>query len=847
MYASRDTAAKYGNSSHPSSRPPATIDFHEPFHDSVAADRPTASIIPFIDGKGICTQYRGGLLRLLTDDPPFYLHKASSDEGSIQAMQAEQLSSRPGYASQVAPLSHSLLSQLELSENDPNTFRDIIDDLTVQNQKLKRRIKRYKKITTKKSENAGIFEVRAQNLPSAKKQELQHILQNFASTLRSSLDDPAFPSVASYQRSRPRDTDVRDKSTAIRSVARKNEDSTYASGSPAGGTLHAVSGKTDLSSNDLQRQQQPRQRVGIRAVHPDSARLPSPSKDLCDVSDEPKKLIVVQRLEQLFLTGTARMKLSEHEVMVQDSRCSSGSSESASPDGTEQPRSRPHKLVLERAEGRGSRTEASYLQTPNDGVSKSTSDLPMEHSYEASKPTTSQNSSSPAGTRYLREIGLASPVAETSTELTYEWMYLNILVNMAQLHTLNITADFIRQAIRDVSTRLVLSEDGRKVRWGEGQTNGIDTSSVPHDLDLEVGPSPNSSSSAGYSVRLQQSPNGSQLEHTANLRFEPCFEPQSKSVHPAVQLRRIKNGNSSYKPLFLRNKRRGTKSGLRKHSSTVKSGLSSDDEVSSVLSHASNDGPNLQGQPMIFFEDDPFFIDLSADPPDVNGHNPVSYTAFIRKPLGVRQTASDQLHDYERRSTLLEQASHDSGSLRDRNQRDSPEAPSLKIHSDNADISTYRDSSDENKELVPFEASGLGGIQLDDHFSMNVLTEYEPPVTSVTNVSQSRKFHSGLNTILPSIPAIGGIIRSHHIIACTTVHLLPSPLPPPSYVYPALSSSSSLSSTSSDTEDDMTSESEVSTPRFRPMSLSPQMRMFLERQGESEAGVMVVDSRSEDV
>jgi hypothetical protein len=58
------------------------------------------------------------------------------------------------------------------------------------------------------------------------------------------------------------------------------------------------------------------------------------------------------------------------------------------------------------------------------------------------------------------------------------WIYLNLFVSMAQLHTISLTPGFIRKSIRTLSAKFELSEDGNKVRWKEG--NEATQFSVPN-------------------------------------------------------------------------------------------------------------------------------------------------------------------------------------------------------------------------------------------------------------------------------------------------------------------------------------------------------------------------------
>ena len=67
---------------------------------------------------------------------------------------------------------------------------------------------------------------------------------------------------------------------------------------------------------------------------------------------------------------------------------------------------------------------------------------------------------------YIRHLGLDAPsLTDQKEQFTDEWLYLNLLFNMAQLHTLNVTPAFVRGAIAEISTCLELSEDGHRLRW----------------------------------------------------------------------------------------------------------------------------------------------------------------------------------------------------------------------------------------------------------------------------------------------------------------------------------------------------------------------------------------------
>jgi hypothetical protein len=72
--------------------------------------------------------------------------------------------------------------------------------------------------------------------------------------------------------------------------------------------------------------------------------------------------------------------------------------------------------------------------------------------------------------KYLRHLGFSPLEAGSDEQLVdgHGYMYLNVLINMAQLHTLNVTPEFVKKSLEQYSKKLELSSDGRKVRWKGG-------------------------------------------------------------------------------------------------------------------------------------------------------------------------------------------------------------------------------------------------------------------------------------------------------------------------------------------------------------------------------------------
>ncbi|VTO81725.1 unnamed protein product [Fusarium graminearum] len=67
------------------------------------------------------------------------------------------------------------------------------------------------------------------------------------------------------------------------------------------------------------------------------------------------------------------------------------------------------------------------------------------------------------------------------------WVSLNLLYNLAQLHLINVTPDFVRSAVSENSTILQLSTDGHKVLW-QGGSKDTNSSSYSSDYDTPETP-----------------------------------------------------------------------------------------------------------------------------------------------------------------------------------------------------------------------------------------------------------------------------------------------------------------------------------------------------------------------
>ncbi|KAI4206390.1 MAG: hypothetical protein LQ346_001099 [Caloplaca aetnensis] len=721
--------------------------------NEIGADAPP---IPFIDGMTNLRNYTCSA-ETLPEDPPFFLQKPSLDDESIQATQTERLSSRPGLSSQPPPLSHSLLSQLELGENDPDTFREIIDDLTVQNKKLRGELKKYQRAHNNSSKSNGLFEVRVRNLPAKKKHELENILQNFASTVQLSphglVQEPSI-----LGSSRPTEALVTaDGRSSSSSPYVQTLDSAYASVSTTGGTFKQPSGR--IKNRTRMQADHTSQYASQTLVHRTSREIRSPNLD--GIVEKSRQQMVVTRLEELFVRPNV------YRAALEDAQS------------------------LSRAPGQSS--QGSGCPEPPGG--KSVMD----------------------GLPGLRQSGATSALGGTSPPLQHDWIYLNLLVNMAQLHVLNVIPEFVRQSIRDYSTRLQLSDDGGKVRWQGSPLRAVDmdyrsTGLASRDANHSANPESNHTDQLQHRYDLALSaPEQNPSPPAGEIEF-----PKRAETFSSLAPREVPATKLHYKPLFAHEGRRSGSDRSSRDSSCDSSSPCSETEEDEAKTRNFIDGSDPSNGALVFFDQDPFFLDTSGDRPDPDCITHPSCSSPIKEPLGdprARRISVDS--DEKKHDAVFAACSSDEERWRNA-------SPVLRIYKYNQ---SSTQQSDDEEGPIHLEASGIGGIQLDDNFAISVRGLHAAVPSGANPRSPVR--HRLRNTIPDEPSRTPTQSQSRHIISTTTTHLPPSPLPPPSYVYPTHSSSSSESDEGDSLLDDIDSDSEL---EFRRVSLSPQMRMFLEQQ-----------------
>lgn len=301
------------------------------------------------------------------------------------------------------------------------------------------------------------------------------------------------------------------------------------------------------------------------------------------------------------------------------------------------------------------------------------------------------------------------------------WFYLNLIINMAQLHTISVTVPFVKKAISTVSEKMELSVDGKMVRWrgglegtrlssGSSSGSGVDSASITSDGSPEESwdgrkRSPNDSDGNVMSIDPQSKSRSRGRASSSSRRFPALSSPASIG------------DKFHYKPMFAQPG-------------------SVDDDASSIISTSMGSFPRgssdeegapsatkktlpLDG-PIIYYEGGKFCTDLTTQVVREGKLMAMSptfpYERFTNNPIGEKQSGVPLSPNTKRESPLFA--------------KDRP--PSILLDNDSMNID---DDSDVGLQFSPrfssfipqphpppieLEVSGIGGVLPEDNFAINV-------------------------------------------------------------------------------------------------------------------------------
>lgn len=711
------------------------------------------------------------------------------------------------------------------ADSEKEDLRDVIDDLTVENKKLKRKLRSQKSQKSRSSRAPSshvedkLFELRVHGIRADKKRELEVLLKNFAS----SLGRDAIPS----------------RSTASRSSDQLASRSSRSMSGPGAQNMKLIHTDSGYGSNS----NSSRPAVPVPPVGKDNT-IKSSLHDIPDVllprdsyrmSDKAKVALVVRRLEQLF---TGRQASSgDHDQPMQQQELSN---------------SAPTERLQDKFRSRKSQAEGSreaHILPPDSNINLDASEAPSPAKSLHSKLYTDMPTPSPAtrslsgpsrsgspdqrptrpldldigraqvakdNIEYIQHLGLSAPGFDMQGAKKNQWIYLNLLVSMAQLHHLNVTPDFIRRAIKKHSTKFELSNDLRSVRW----TGGADTTVFSKETEQAM-----DCTTAGFAVPVHgdsAGDKGSKTDSGSNGRvsFTPSDDQTSReessiavnqkystlatspSTRPQVSTHEKTSSAFDYKPIFYKRKaplRREAVSwdGSSSPATTDSAGLA--DEMSrSTLS-----GRSREREGMLTFFNNPFFCsDFSADKHPAN-YLRNAFSGLVDYSRGVLGIAAPD--EYEENALREHDACYFAPQFAAKFT-----APKNKRPVD-FEPEPMQGAGEDETQPMEMEASGLGMTVPADNFAIDVKVDMRPIVGRRTLMPKSR-----LQKAIPTR-------FDYRVQSARYIELQPSRLPSPSYGFFTSSSSSNLDVTDEDSDSSDSSSSRADEISPAPLAL---MRYF---------------------
>jgi hypothetical protein len=729
------------------------------------------------------------------------------------------------------PLRTELL-QLGTEGSSVEDFRSVIDDLTVENKKLKRRLKKYEKLHDSHLKDEKLFEVRIHGLPPEKKKELEETLRKFASSLGTTGAN-AFPADG-YSSLLPM---LKPAKTTSSQTSLQNADSAYASISASGKGFSARSGM-DGKQKHTPTQYMAARRQNVRSYLHHTPEDLLPQQNPSTMTERAKKRLVVRRMEQLFagkgaLSGGTEQSMQQLEVSQTAAKADRSALEAQGQRAGEEG-SREAQIMKQDAEEQMSSTESKMDETVTQRQSEKRK-LPQEKPYrhspdlsiEEQRPTRPldldpHRAQVPAeNIRYMRQMGFSPPDPYTgrSPEEGHGWIYLNFLINMAQLHTINVTSDFVRKALGEYSNKFEVSSDGRRVRWTGGASLTQNSSSGGGSSNERM----SDETPEGQSPRKRP-----KLTHSNVARSN--FNNGGLSSHVA-QFSRAESSKHVYTPLFSHwddTDTEDSSSEVEEDSEESplhpprnpgdSSGMTSSGmRTSSAVPGASiRKKQKREDGPIIFYNNARFYTDLSGDRKSGGSNDGPVYTPASSVPVGKPVTIVNQT--LEKRGPLA-----DASSLpepMDLSDNPIPESLEVSFPPD----SPSKPASLNGEDPIELEVTGIGGVWPADNFSISVDSRHASTPDlhnpNATKHLESKALPPRVRQILES----SGITpKSHPVInkefvAAAVRGLPPSELPPSLAFMPVDDESVE---DDSDVDDDDASDAPPS-PGALPPSAAPQ-------------------------
>lgn len=685
----------------------------------------------------------------------------------------------------------------------------MIDDLTVRNNKMRQKLKRYEKLHCSHLRKEILFEVRMHGLQSRWKRDLVQTLRSFASTMEGASNRPTTTTVPPRTSLGPNPGEFSDKPSWPSDSYHKHVDSAYASISASGQTQIS-----QIAHNDGKSQERHVETIETHRVHFDpclhDAQQAVSLRKLRFISAEAKQKLIVRRLEDLFtdrLASTTADKVPLQQQVVSYS-AASGDTKASEPgeNSVEMEGAREARILTACA---GLPTEGPVDdQAGTMGRDENDFDDLMGGDTGADSPGKSEqrptrrvdldirHAQAPEETmKYIRHLG---PYCSSS------WIYLNLLSSMAQLHFFNVTPRSIRKAVARFSSKLEISPNGQKLRW-KGGTQGTRLSSESgsnaeprRKCSPEVGDGP-----AGERIRTgESSPSdaGTWAQSDANCLSQ--VSNYNSSAGPGAVPRRRPDflrqfnraANFQYKPLLFHAARSESDDDYDYDNDSLTSGDGTESMAGvepppkhNMTARSTSKRRGSNGGPIIFYNRANFCIDLSGDT-SLSCNGDIMYSPCTKDPVGCHMSdLDDDFGSKSSRRPLIQEPLLDDSAM---NENENDDVSMLDLDLTMEQLEPKTDNVYDGLSPIYMEASGLGGIQPQDNFSINVRVKHVSAIASSWKVPPSRRNPCRVQRVLQDLRASACLssredsesaFQVAEVLFVRTTLLPPSALPEPSY------------------------------------------------------------------
>jgi hypothetical protein len=698
------------------------------------------------------------------DEPPFFMPQSSSSETppEVAAASTQHFASHTGDAGSLSRRANQL--RIDAGAVDKQEYTDLIDDLTIQLKRLRRRLKRAEQYRISPLKHEKLFEVRTTGLHGAQKRELEHILKQFAERV----DSESTPAFSHWDASKAPISDSAYKSNSL-----SGQLPGQMIGQLPGQVVGQLSGQVVGPSSQLAaRQEKVATKRNIKNYLRNIPESQPHRKDPASMSDREKKELIVDKLEEIFLGRIASGGRHLHPLQQQEVSDLAGQEDRDAaygyglPHRSEGPRE-AHMLPRGPTSAALHSRDRPVAAAPHDSNGGDSSSA-QERALPEQRPTKPldldpQRAQNPMdNVRYISHLGF-SPIdlsSRTPQDEEHGWVYLNVLTNMAQLHSLSVTADFMRKALLEYRSKFEMSPCGAKVRWvGSNSTSrsGAESSSTQGGLD------------------------------TPNHR-SPRKRPRRAGAHSAQGTLRSQTHKYEYTPLLVH----------RNSSDSIESSLVSDDadSVFSDLPALQNDSSAMTSSgmatglhgpsqvvfqkkrkahddgPIIFYKTSQFITDLSGE------HNPLAHPTAAppyNPASGVPVGLPHNLHTpvSEKRGPLATTTELPEPMDLADNPIPATEELSFPVQSSSA-------SETDHVKPVDLEVTGIGGVWPADNFAIAVRSCHVQ-IENTTKQEQTLLKNPPLKfaeLLAERTKGARTMLRQHRVLSSRRKDLPPSELPP---------------------------------------------------------------------